>query len=570
MEIQGIKTRVREIFERSQRYRLNTLEVGSSSIATNHNTWHNPREDSLLLEEAELVGTNKPKRKLIGWLVEENPKKFAVVSVIGMGGLGKTTIVKKVYNDESVQGYFRHRAWLNISQSFKVGDLLRSMIEKLFKASEQSIPQEMEKMNDTDLKKILKEFLLEKTYLIVLDDMWNIDAWEALKLALPRRNLGNRIIITTRFMNIASSFKEFIGHVHHLKPLGSEDAWALFCIKVFPLESDCPHTWRIFLRRSWEDAKVNCVRLIRLWVAKGFIKEKGGLTMEETTQNYFKELINRCLVQIADTHSDGTMKKCKIHDLMRDIIILKAREAYFAGSLNHVPLEIFPDEIVNLLHLKYLSLRGTNIKMIPESIGRLRNLETLDLKKTYVTKLPKYILKLQQLRHILIYRYQVESYLPFDSAQLVTVPTGIGGLVALQKLAYLDASHGKGIIRELGRLTQLRRLGIRRLRKEYGLGLCDSIAKMDHLLSFDVSLRDEDEILDLQLLPSPSKLLERLYLKGRLEKLLTWIPLLDNLVKICLRWSRLKNDLTDALQALPNLVIFVFLKLMREKDYGFH
>nr|DAD47692.1 TPA_asm: hypothetical protein HUJ06_017629 [Nelumbo nucifera] len=395
MEIQGIKTRVREIFERSQRYRLNTLEVGSSSIATNHNTWHNPREDSLLLEEAELVGTNKPKRKLIGWLVEENPKKFAVVSVIGMGGLGKTTIVKKVYNDESVQGYFRHRAWLNISQSFKVGDLLRSMIEKLFKASEQSIPQEMEKMNDTDLKKILKEFLLEKTYLIVLDDMWNIDAWEALKLALPRRNLGNRIIITTRFMNIASSFKEFIGHVHHLKPLGSEDAWALFCIKDLsqkilgrceglPLviiaigsllskrEEKAEKEWdRIYrslaaelgsgeelenvkkiLLFSYndlpcyakpcflyfslfpEDYQVNCVRLIRLWVAKGFIKEKGGLTMEETTQNYFKELINRCLVQIADTHSDGTMKKCKIHDLMRDIIILKAREAYFAGSVS--------------------------------------------------------------------------------------------------------------------------------------------------------------------------------------------------------------------------------------------
>ncbi|XP_028105458.1 putative disease resistance protein At1g50180 [Camellia sinensis] len=128
-EIQRIKSRVINISEGHKRYRdkYGILEQGSRSNVVN-NSWYDYRGDALLLEEAKLVGIEKPKSQLMEWLVEGD-SGLKAVSVVGMGGLGKTTLVKKVYDDATVKKHFDSHAWLTVSESFRAEDLLKGMIQ---------------------------------------------------------------------------------------------------------------------------------------------------------------------------------------------------------------------------------------------------------------------------------------------------------------------------------------------------------------------------------------------------------------------------------------------------------
>lgn len=153
-------------------------------------------------------------------------------------------------------------------------------------------------------------------------------------------------------------------------------------------------------------------------------------------------------------------------------------------------------------------------------------------------------------------------YVPFDNTQGVRVPMGIGSLRGFQKLSFVEANQGSCIVRELRHLTQLKRMGVAKLRQQDGIDCCFSVAKMKHLQSFSAKACNEEEFLDLQSLSSPPPLLQRLYLKGRLEKLPHWIASLWNLVKLCLWCPGLRTDPFQGLQALPILV-----ELMLKKAY---
>lgn len=136
---------------------------------------------------------------------------------------------------------------------------------------------------------------------------------------------------------------------------------------------------------------------------------------------------------------------------------------------------------------------------------------------------------------------------------------GIGALSALQKLVYIEATPGSGILREVGMLSELRRLCILKLRKEDGRTLCSSIEKLHKLESLNLKSVEENEILDLSYMSSPPPLLQRLYLTGHIAKLPAWIQDLNSLVKIYFRWTHLSEDPLKYLQDLPNLVHLEFL-----------
>ncbi|GMN25377.1 hypothetical protein TIFTF001_049224 [Ficus carica] len=227
-------------------------------------------------------------------------------------------------------------------------------------------------------------------------------------------------------------------------------------------------------------------------------------------------------------------------------------------DLENSHLKKFPVEVVNLYYLKYLSLRKTKVRIIPRFIGKLHNLETLDLKHSQVTELPVEILKLQRLRHLLLYRIEFISHEPFNSKSGFRIMANIGVLQSLQKLSFIELNQGgSNMVKDLGNLTQLRRLGILKLRREDGKDLCSSIEKMNSLRALSIVSIEEDEIIDLQHLSTPPVLLQRLYLRGRLEMLPHWIPSLHSLVKLSLKWSKLKDDPLVYLQYIPNLVQLV-------------
>ncbi|KAL9406142.1 hypothetical protein Peur_003114 [Populus x canadensis] len=697
-KIQSIKSRVISISESHRRYcnKNNIMIQGSSSINI-------PRlecqKDALLLEEADLVGIEKPKKQLIEWLLGSKSGR-EVISVVGMGGLGKSTLVKKVYDDSDVKKHFKFRAWITVSQSFKREDLLKDMIQQLFRVHRKPDPKGVDSMNYNKLRSVIHEFLRQKKYLIVLDDVWHTSAWRAFQHALPNNICGSRILVTTRNTEVAStSCMDSPDKVYPLNPLSQEESWTLFCKKIFrdnpcpphlknvsetilgrceglPLaivaisgvlatkdksktdewemvhlslgagleENDMLMSARKILSLSYNDlpyylkscllyfsifpvgTQIKRMRLIRLWIAEGFVKRKEGMTVEEVAQDYLNELMKRSLVQVVRATSEGRVKTCRVHDLLREIMITKAKDQdfvaiakeegtiwpekvrrvsmhnvmpskqqrhvasrfrslltfwgadcsyespvhnLFSGRLRllHVldlegaPLKEFPNEVVSLFLLKYLSLRNTRVSFIPSSISKLKNLETLDLKHAQVSVLPAEIRKLRKLCYLLVYRYEIDSDDRIPIKYGFKAPAHIGGLQSIQKLCFVEAHHGRNLMLELGRLKQLRRLGIVKLKKKHGKALCSSIERLTNLRALSLTSITESEIIDLDYLASPPQFLRRLYLAGRMEKFPDWISSLDSLVKLVLKWSKLSEDPLLSLQYLPNLVHLEFVQV---------
>ena len=697
-KVKDLKLKVGKQHEESTRYGfISSVKQGSCGTSDTINVQgRDPRVKTLFIEEAEIVGIESPKGELINWLIEGAAER-TVISVVGMGGLGKTTLAKKVYDNKKVVERFVCRAWITVSQSFKMEMVLQNLIKQFYKTMKEPIPEGMDAMDDIDLSGLLKKYLEDKRYAIVFYDVWGFQFWEFIKSVLPENSEGSRIVITTRNVDIVRESR--FHHVYNLQPLPPESSRELFCKKAFQgsrcpselekisidivkrcaglplaivaiggalatkqnnklewqkfneslgsqlesnprLESitkilslsynDLPHFLKpcfLYFAIFPEDYSINCAKLIRLWIAEGFVEGKKGMSFEQRAEEYLNELIHRSLVQLSEVDRGGRIRRCKVHDLMREIILKKAEELSFChvlgdedssfngkfrrGSVQKgtntiavetihrnaqihslllfdidavpmlltgisftnfkllkeldfedAPLYSVPEDLGNLFHLRYLSLRGTKVKMLPKSIGKLQNLETLDLKHSPMDALPVEITKLKKLRHILAYSYQRNPEERFLTTRGVHIGEGIGSMLDLQKLCYVEANNGKGLIEELGKLRQLRRLGIVNLMEEDEPNMCASISNMKYLESLVIFSKD-DGILNLQTISDPPRYLRSLELHGGLSKLPEWLPVLQNLVRVVLFNSRLSYDLMEVLQALPNL-----LRLFLHNVYG--
>jgi len=288
-KIQDIKISVREIKERRERYGFSSSDRGSSSRATNV-TWHDPRVGSLFIEEDEVVGIESTRDELISWLVGGVSKR-SVISVVGMGGIGKTTLTKKVYENESVKGHFDCSVWITVSQSYNVLKILMSMIKQIYQAKE-TAPEQVDMTDQITLISQLRKCLQQKRYVVVFDDVWKTEFWEIVKHALPYNDRGSRIIITTRSDLIGVSCRESLSdQVHKLQPLSQDKAWELFYRKAFQTEFQrcCP---RELVRMSMDIVK-KCEGLPLAIVAIGGLlstKEKVPLEWQKLLDSLNSEL----------------------------------------------------------------------------------------------------------------------------------------------------------------------------------------------------------------------------------------------------------------------------------------
>ncbi|TKY46580.1 Disease resistance protein RPM1 [Spatholobus suberectus] len=249
-EIQQIKSVVQEIKQRGIDSRFFTesskpsLEQGHSSYRGGQGVqWHDPRMRSRYLDEAEVVGLEGPRDELIGWLVE-GPAERSVISVVGMGGLGKTTLVSRVFNNQNVIAHFDCHAWITVSQSYTVEGLMRDLLMKLCKEKRVDPPQGISKMGQDLLIDEVRNHLQQKRYVVVFDDVWNVELWGQIENAMLDNKNGSRILITTRMHDVVNSCKNSpFDRVHELKPLTPKESWELFCKKAFRFHNNghCPN-----------------------------------------------------------------------------------------------------------------------------------------------------------------------------------------------------------------------------------------------------------------------------------------------------------------------------------------
>ncbi|RVW91357.1 putative disease resistance RPP8-like protein 4 [Vitis vinifera] len=327
-----------------------------------------------------------------------------------------------------------------------------------------------------------------------------------------------------------------------------------------------------------EDSEIRTDKLIRLWVAEGFIQRRGEEIAEDVAEDHLQELVHRSMIQVAARSFDGRVMSCRMHDLLRDLAISEAKDTkFFEGyesidstSLKHfeiftqacqiahctglerMPINTIPEGIGELIHLKYLCLRRTRIKRLPSSIGRLRNLQTLDFRGTLIEIIPSTIWKLHHLRHLYC-RGVVSSQSVIDKCR--NGPLRVGHLTNLQSLGLRAGSWccGEG----LGKLVELRELTIEwtKIAQTKNHGFSESVKKLTALQSLRLYTLGEEMLTLPHLMPfSDHTYLYHLSLSGRLERFPDEIEFYPpNLISLELECLNIEQDPMVTLEKLPNL-----------------
>ncbi|XP_057787904.1 putative late blight resistance protein homolog R1A-3 [Salvia miltiorrhiza] len=177
-----------------------------------------------------IVGQEEDFKTVTGWL-QADDKARLVIPITGLPGIGKTTLARSIYDDKQTRIQFNIRAWVTVSQDVNYQEvftkILNTMESKNFQAGHYATQGD----EHTLLTKLHQE-LYNLKYLIVVDDVWDTKAWDRIALALPDKENGSRILLTTRIGDVADALKNS-SFLHKMKPLGLEHSWELLCYRVF-------------------------------------------------------------------------------------------------------------------------------------------------------------------------------------------------------------------------------------------------------------------------------------------------------------------------------------------------
>ncbi|KAG1347786.1 putative Disease resistance protein RGA2 [Cocos nucifera] len=508
--------------------------------------------------EIDIVGSKieEHTRSLVDSLIKDDRRRnILVFAIVGAGGIGKTTLAKKIYNDQRIQEDFSEKRWVCVSQEFDEIKLLKDMLgcEKNDRAGDQS---------KSSLEPKVEASLRGKKLFVVLDDVWTAKVWcDLLCNTLKSCAAGSRILVTTRNEQIAKQMRAV--YTHHVNKLSLEDGWLLFCKKVVLTgeEGEIQHLKDIGMeivqkcdglplaikavagvlctkertRRAWsvvlestawstsglpeevggalylsyedlpsylkqcflyyslfpEDYKFNMDEITRLWIAEGFVKAEGSSTMEETAEEYYKELIMRNVLQPYDQYV------CQMHDLLHCLARLLARdESSNVTKVNTVGISIGPmklrrvyvtdceithnemtefldvfakqnslrtllwkeslmseiwmDAIFNkLLRLRVLDVSFSKIQRLPHSLGNLTHLRYLNISGTEISVIPETIGNLRNLQR-----------LDISSTKITMIPETIGNVRNLQFLEMRGCERLFRLPNSIANLHNLRSLNL--------------------------------------------------------------------------------------------------------------
>ncbi|KAL6603561.1 hypothetical protein ACP70R_043922 [Stipagrostis hirtigluma subsp. patula] len=245
IQINQVEARIQRLAEMRNRYGISVGELDMSKKLQSANQLC-MSDSAYLTDHSEIVGHADEIGRLKQWLLEEKQDR-TLMAIFGMGGLGKTTIASSVYKNRQIRRTFDSYAWVTVSQTYQVEELLKEIINQLIdqRVSMASGFMTMSRMRLVD---IIQSTLQNKKYFIVLDDVWDKDAWPFLNYALARNNHGSKVLITTRRKDVSSLAVD--NYIIELKTLRHAESWELFCKNVFRASKDnkCPENLR-----SWAE-----------------------------------------------------------------------------------------------------------------------------------------------------------------------------------------------------------------------------------------------------------------------------------------------------------------------------
>ncbi|XP_038973357.1 putative disease resistance protein RGA3 [Phoenix dactylifera] len=223
-KIKKIRERLEEIAGERTKFHL------QERVAENIRTETAVREETgSLIDESQVYGREEDKEKITDFLIDmSDGSDLGVIAIVGLGGLGKTTVAQLVYNDQRVREHFEQMIWVCVSDDFDIKRLTRSIIETV-SGSEFSLT-EMDLMQHK-----LRKLIEDKRFLLVLDDVWseNYEKWDRVRTLLIGSARGSKVIVTTRSERVAS----IMGTVapHFLSGLSEGDCCLLFEKRAFGL-----------------------------------------------------------------------------------------------------------------------------------------------------------------------------------------------------------------------------------------------------------------------------------------------------------------------------------------------
>ncbi|KAE8779673.1 putative disease resistance RPP13-like protein 3 [Hordeum vulgare] len=380
----------KELGELRQRYMLE-VHANTSVDAID------PRLKAVYKDVMELVGVDHVRDELIKKLCDCNERSkdhLRTMSIVGFGGLGKTTLAKAVYDKMKVQ--FDNVAFVSVSRNPDMTKIFKKVLYELDKSKYSTINEATR--DDGQLLDELRMFLQDTRYLIVIDDIWNEEAWEFIKCAFSDNCLGSRVMTTTRIGSISKaccSSRDDI--IYQMKPLTDDDSERLFYKRIFPQGSKCPAelepvskailkkcggvplaiiTIASILANNGEDEQVKlkyqwdtilgsigrglaeggsvkdmqrilsfsyydlpshlktCLLYLSIFPEDFEISRKQETRLFELGETYFNELANRNLIQPVGFTVGGRATACRLHDMVLDLLCSLSSEENFLTILD--------------------------------------------------------------------------------------------------------------------------------------------------------------------------------------------------------------------------------------------